>query len=346
MLQSAEKLVSTLLKPLPKRQQEVLEGRYGLKNGREMTLAALGKRYGVTRERIRQIQNLGLNELRRTAKQNGLAEFGDTVAKHLDKFGGARKEADLATDVAYMLKSNAGAPNFANNVKFLLDASGAAAYTPEDKDVHAYWYSDADASKKLNGYVAKLVKILSINKSAVLDGKKFGVYFADAAKGSGLNDNVALNLTSISKKFTANHYGDVGLSAWSEINPKTSRDWAYLVLKREQKPLHFTTLAERINNIRQRKTNYQTVHNELIKDERFVLVGRGTYGLREFGIMPGTAKEVMATLLKTHGPMRSHELVKLVLTKRMFKENTLLLNLQNREHFQRMSDGRYNIKEV
>jgi len=157
---------------------------------------------------------------------------------------------------------------------------------------------------------------------------------------------VALNLTSISKKFTANHYGDVGLSAWSEINPKTSRDWAYLVLKREQKPLHFTALAERINNIRQRKTNYQTVHNELIKDERFVLVGRGTYGLREFGIMPGTAKEVMATLLKTHGPMRSHELVKLVLTKRMFKENTLLLNLQNREHFQRMSDGRYNIKEV
>ena len=147
-----------------------------------------------------------------------------------------------------------------------------------------------------------------------------------------------------------NQYGETGLSSWSEINPKTARDWAYLVLKKGQKPLHFTEITEHINAVRahrlNKKTNYQTVHNELIKDERFVLVGRGVYGLEEFGIMAGTAREVMGNILNDHGPLKPKALIQLVLERRMFKENTLLLNLQNRKHFKRLDDGRYVVREV
>ncbi len=77
-----------------------------------------------------------------------------------------------------------------------------------------------------------------------------------------------------------------------------------------------------------------------------MLVGRGTYGLREFGILPGTAREVIGHFLKKHGPMKSNEVVQMVLQERTFKENTLLLNLQNRKHFQRMDDGRYTVREA
>jgi len=85
------------------------------------------------------------------------------------------------------------------------------------------------------------------------------------------------------------------------------------------------------------------VHNELIKDDRFVLVGRGTYGLREFGILPGTAREVITHFLQNQYALASRDLVKLVLQQRQFKENTLLLNLQNRKYFKRLPDGKYTI---
>ena len=87
----------------------------------------------------------------------------------------------------------------------------------------------------------------------------------------------------------------------------------------------------------------QTVHNELIKDPRFVLVGRGMYSLKEFGVMPGTAREVMARLLKDNGPLTPDDLMKLVLSERLLKKNTVLINLRNRKHFKRLEDGRYTV---
>ena len=342
-----DKLVSGFLTSLPKRQQEVLEGRYGLKNGREMTLAALGNRYGVTRERIRQIQNLSLNEIRSKAKENGLASFAGLVADHLASVGGLRRDDMLVSDMARLADDRGDKNTFGNRVRFLLEASHIVEYHPADKGYFSFWFSGESDLKRAEKLVETLEKSLGAKKEAVLADKKFDFHFSEAAKVSALKENVAENYVAVSKKFMANSYGDMGLSAWPEINPKTSRDFAYLVIKKEAKPLHFTSIAERINGIRKnKKTNFQTVHNELIKDERFVLVGRGTYGLQEFGIMPGTAKEVMATILKEHGPLKSRDLVKLVLERRMFKENTLLLNLQNKTFFKRGEDGKYFAKEV
>jgi hypothetical protein len=119
------------------------------------------------------------------------------------------------------------------------------------------------------------------------------------------------------------------------------------VTKREGKPLHFTELVTHINRYRKSKiTNVQTVHNELIKDNRLVLVGRGTYGLKEFGILPGTAREVIQHFIQKHGPLPAKEVVKLVLAERMFKEGTLLINLQNKDFFKRLGDGRYGLREA
>jgi hypothetical protein len=342
-----DKLVESFLGMLPKRQREILEGRYGLKNGREMTLAALGARYGVTRERIRQIQNLSLNEIRSQSGKNGLDNFAALIAGHLSSLGGLRRDDMLISDMSAATDDRGDKTTFGNRIRFLLEATGRAAYHPADKNYHSFWYENSAATSRAEKFVGTLVASLNAKKEEVLSGKNFSEHFSSAARSNGLNASVAENYVAASKHFMANQYGDMGLSEWSEINPKTSRDYAYLVLKKEAKPLHFTDIASRINGVRKhKKTNYQTVHNELIKDERFVLVGRGIYGLKEFGLMAGTAKEVMTAILKQHGPLRSRELVKLVLEKRIFKENTLLLNLQSKAHFKRMEDGRYFLKEA
>lgn len=347
MKNSVDKLVASFLGVLLPRQREILEGRYGLKNGREMTLAALGSRYKITRERIRQIQNLSLEELRSKAKESGLAEFGQLVKAHLLTLGGVRKEDALIADVSHLIVDKGEKNTFKNRVAFLMETAQVAKFRSADRGFHPLWSIDEASFNKANNFIGSLIKTLSENKEVILAEKKFDYYFAQTAKANNLPDLMVANFMSASKKFIANQYGDMGLAAWPEINPRTSRDYAYLVLKKEGKPLHFTTIADGINKVRKnKKTNFQTVHNELIKDERFVLVGRGIYGLESFGLMAGTARDVMKVFLKKHGPLKSRDIIQLVLEKRTFKENTLLLNLQDKKHFKRLDDGKYSLLEV
>jgi DNA-directed RNA polymerase delta subunit len=124
-----------------------------------------------------------------------------------------------------------------------------------------------------------------------------------------------------------------------------------LVFKKHGKPLHFTKVAELIDkfnyNLPNKKTYSQTVHNELIKDSRFVLVGRGIYALKEWGYERGYVKDVIFQVLKSaQKPLDKEEILEKVLKQRIVKENTVLLNLSNKNYFLRTSKGNYTIKEA
>ena len=133
------------------------------------------------------------------------------------------------------------------------------------------------------------------------------------------------------------------MTDWPEIRPKGVKDRAYLIFKREQKPLHFIDIANLIDN----NAHAQTVHNELIKDERFVLVGRGTYALREWGYEPGTVREIISKILEEEKtPVSKEQLLKKVQKQRLVKDNTILLNLSNGEYFLKDENGNYSLKSL
>ncbi|MDD5547375.1 MAG: sigma factor-like helix-turn-helix DNA-binding protein [Candidatus Pacebacteria bacterium] len=336
-------LVNDLLRGLDSRQKEVLEKRYGLKDGKNMTLEALGDIYGVTRERMRQIQNSALEKLKASDKNGLLAKFTKKVSDHLKNVGGLRRETLLLADLQ-LLFAESSSSVLDNKAKFLMEVAGFD-YSPEDKSFYSYWFLNNENKKKATDFVAKLAKFLESKKQTVVTAGTIDKIFKEAIKPHNLKELVALNYISASKKFHVNQFGDFGLSNWSEVNPKTVRDWAHLILRKENKPLHFTEIAKMIGNVRDvsKVMNPQTVHNELIKDIRFVLVGRGIYGLKECGFEPGTTKEVMVRLLKQKGPMSPDELLKMVLKERILKKNTILVNLQNKKHFKRLEDGRYSV---
>lgn len=342
-------LINKVLAVLTPREREVVEKRWGLKDGQVLTLAEVGYNYGITRERVRQIEAGALDKLQQLVKTGGLKDFFATVDSHLKVVGGLRRESLLLDDLKFLLRESSIAGTLGNKVKLLLDLSKSLGYSPEDGDFHSYWFVSPEERQKAIGFVNKLVKFLEKNKQALMDNPATvkGV-IKEAAVSYNLKEAVALNYISLSKHFHVSQYGDFGLAKWSEVNPTTVRHWAYLVLRKEKKPLHFMEIAKAINRVRKeaKLANAQTVHNELIKDGRFVLVGRGMYGLQEFGLMPGTARDVIGRLLKTHGPQRSKELLKLVKKERVFKDNTVFINLQNKKHFQRLPDGRYDVKEV
>jgi len=341
---TAEKLLNQILSILNSRQRDVIEKRYGLKDGKSLTLAELGKAYGITRERVRQIESGALKDLKGFIKSGILNEFLGVVNEHVKNLGGARREALLLADLQLLFRENPS-PIFDSQVKFLLELAGYPKYYAEDNKFYSYWYQEESEQKRIAGFISKLLKYMKDKKEKVLSHSSIDKVFNEAIKPHNLKDLVALNFISLSKDFHINNFGDFGLSDWSEVNPKTIRDWAYMVLKKGNKPLHFADIAKSIEKYKNpgKSINPQTVHNELIKDNKFVLVGRGIYGLQEMGYTPGTAKEVMMRILKDRGPLKPKELMEMVLKERVFKKNTIFINLQNKKHFSRLDDGRYSV---
>jgi len=340
---TTNRIIDDLFGGLDARQKKVLTKRYGLDSVQEMTLAELGKSFGVTRERIRQIESLALSDVRKKSKEGHLNELTSTVVEALKKTGGVRKEDHLLSEIKHFASEADAAANFANQVRFLLEISKVVVYHREDESLNSHWHLSQSHQKKALDFLDALVKHLKDKKHATLHDKQFDAFFHEVVSLHKLEKDVASHYVAISKKFGANIYGDFGLTEWAEVKPKVSRDWIYLILKKAGKPLHFGEIANEIRRLRPtKKTNTQTIHNELIKDKRFILVGRGIYGLRETDTMPsGTIRDILVHILKTSGPLKPKDLVAKVLEHRIFKENTILFNLQNKKYFERLSDGRY-----
>ncbi len=151
-------------------------------------------------------------------------------------------------------------------------------------------------------------------------------------------EHVLLNYISTANNVRRNPYGEFGLHHWSEIRPKDVGDKAYVVMKHHGKPEHYATITELINKhaLDKRKAYKETVHNKLIKDKRFVLVGRGMYALAEWGYKPGVVSDIIVEVLREEGkPLNRDEIIKKVMHRRMVKPNTILVGLSNRKLFRK-----------
>ena len=337
------KIVHSALNGLSPRQREVLEGRFGLKGGEGETLAAIGDRMNITRERVRQIENAALA----VAKKNIAADLEavallSRVKQYIVGKGGIAKKADVV-QYANGLTKGIGE----NQIDFLSEASASFNVYREDENYHPFYYVGEKDLKAAQSFIDGWTNALKSKKERVLSGEAYLAELASFSRAKSLDAAIADNYLAVSKLVRANRYGDVGLRDWPEINPSTIRDKIYLVLKKGGEPLHFEAIAKKINEVKfdDQVALAPTVHNELIKDNRFVLVGRGMYALKEHGYEPGTAREVIVKVLKSAGPMKATDVVAKVNAQRFFKENTILINLQNKSAFERMSDGRYRVRE-
>jgi hypothetical protein len=341
---STSKIINSALHGLSPRQREVVEGRFGLKGGEGETLAAIGDRMGITRERVRQIENAALAVAKTNIAQDeetlGLLE---NVKRYIADNGGVARKADVV-EYANDLAKGIGE----NQIDFLSEASAAFNVYREDEDYSPFYYVSEKDRENAQAFVDGWTNFLKSKKEAALAGSEYRAELASFSKMKSMASPIAERYLGVTKRIHVNRYGDIGLRDWPEINPTTIRDKIYLVLKKGGEPLHFETIAKKINEVKfdDQVALAPTVHNELIKDGRFVLVGRGMYGLKEHGYEPGTAREVIAKVLKSQGPLKATEVVSRVNSQRFFKENTILINLQNKSTFERLSDGRYKVREA
>jgi len=329
MLFDYAKICQNLIKDLPQRQKEVISRRFGLKTGQKETLEAIGKDYGITRERVRQIEEDGF--LRLEPKIGQFQKTFQYFTGQLKKFGDLKKED--------ILLQSLGGRRFQPQIYFLLTLEPNFEKVGESDELYSLWTINQNslvlAKKVIDSFYEQLKKnnqplsLEALKPSRVAGGRR------------PLSQTALFAYLEISKKIQKNSEGLFGLKNWPEINPRGVKDKAYLVFKKTQKPLHFSQVAELID-----AALPQTVHNELIRDERFVLVGRGIYALREWGYEPGQVKDVIFKTLKEAGkPLTKEEILKKVLEQRLVKENTVLLNLSNKKYFLRASQG-YTVRKA
>jgi hypothetical protein len=356
------KICLNLLKGFSQKTTDVLKRRFGLENRQKETLEAIGKDYGLTRERIRQIEREGFLKLREK-----IADYRDVFQyfkRVLESFGGFKKEEAL---LDFLIFSSQGAEKeqkkksfsdqagkkYQNEISFLLSVNSDFQKIFEDDDLYSFWTINKQVSGSVKKFVNQAVKFLQKKREKPfnLDGllRYLGNDFQKILKMK-LDKRSFQSCLEISKEIQKTPEGEYGLKGWLIINPRGIKDRAYLVLKKKKTPLHFREITALIKELPfpyPKTINPATVHNELIKNDHFVLVGRGLYGLREWGYQPGAVKDVIVRVLKeVNKPLAKEEVVQKVLKERFVKKNTVLLNLNDKNYFLRDDQGRYKIKEA
>jgi len=325
-----------LLSVLTKRGQDVIENRYGLGvKGTRMTLDAIGKKYDITRERIRQIENHSLALIRKSKEYKDLQPIFIELKEVILSLGGIVSEKDLLKHLAKDVASQ-------NQINFLLVIGEQFTRDKEDEEFTHRWNVDGELAKKIQGALRKLYAKLS-DDELVMEGDLINNFLEECKdlNEKYKNEEVIKRWLSISNKIGKNPLGEWGKTSSANVNAKGMRDYAFLVIRKHGSPIHFKEVAKAISQYFDKKAHVATTHNELIKDPRFVLVGRGLYALAEWGYMSGVVKDVIKKILEKDGPLTREEVIKKVLKERYVKENTIMVNLQNPKYFKKNKEGRY-----
>jgi len=322
------------------REREIISRRFGLNDRRE-TLEQIGELLGITRERVRQLEKSILVKLRTATEAGKLVSVNNiekSLIRHLSDLGRVARVQDLADSLL-------GRPTDLHErsyVAFIAAlAPGLTVIDKNDNYFHSVSIREYGDDKKIRATVDNIVATI----------KKHGEPITIEQLHDQLSfehPNYVRALAKISK-LLANLNDNWGLVKWPTVNPKNIRDKIYVILAKNGKPMHFSQIAGSIkdSSFKRKDVTTQAIHNELIKDSRFVLIGRGIYALDTWGFDKGTVSDIIADVLKSSPePLHRDEIVKRVLKSRQVKETTVLLNLQSKPQFKRVAKATYTFEPV
>jgi hypothetical protein len=333
-----KKITKKIISHLTDRSFDVIMNRFGLTvDGKRRTLEEIGKKYKITRERVRQIEDVALNAIKKSdAYKTEQAAF-EELKQLIKRLGSIIPEHEL---LPYISKDK----TTQNHIHFFLTLSDSFRKHREDDHFHARFSVDDEVGEKVHNTLKKLYTTLKdedlIPETEMI--KMFFDHMKDVTE-QYRDEEIAKRWLSMSKKIAKNPFGEWGKATSPNVRTRGVKDYAFLVMRRHGSPMHFREVANSISKMFNKKVHYATCHNELIKDARFVLVGRGMYALSEWGYKVGTAREVIRDILKREGPLKKEDVIEKVNKERYFKKNTILVNLVNTKYFKADKNGFYNI---
>ena len=330
-------LVNNLIANVPKRSQDIIRKRFGLMEDKGQTLEQIGEAYGITRERVRQIVADVLKNIAARSDSLDYKKLEDKLVFTIEQNNGIIKEDDIVR------KFNLDGAREANAIRFFAQCSKRIVSVFEKGVIEKSWALSRDILADIMKTSQEAEKLL-LKAKKPLTGEEIS---RELANSSGFSREKLLSFLTVLRKIQKNKFGKWGMAFWNEINPKGTREKIFLILKETGAPLHFTEIAKLIDKygLGKRNAHPQTVHNELIKDQRFVLIGRGTYAIGDWGYSEGTIKEVLKDILeKSEKPLPKEEILEKVFKIRKVKKTTVMINLNNSKIFEK-HNNLYSVKK-
>ncbi len=334
-------MLTLLFKVLTSKEEDVLRRRHGLSGTRKQTLEAIGTLYDVTRERIRQIESAAIRKIK------SHPQFHPTVkpARHTIVLVLREEGAGIMEQELLLRKLLNFTPRTDENIKsllFLLEhLIDEVELVNASEHLKRGWKLTTTSLELVHELLECLKEIVATAERPVSMQElwdQFTKHEVGSHHASRMDSDILASHVTLSRKLGRNPFGEFGLSEWGEIIPKRMNDKIYLILKRAGKPMHFHEIADQINKAKfdQRNAYPPTVHNELILNDRYVLVGRGVYALSEWGYRPGVVADVIADLLRDHPEgVTREQITEHVLKQRFVKKNTIYLALTNHDQFEK-----------
>ena len=328
------KLMDRILRLLTEKEQDVITRRFSLSGGPRETLDRIGKSFSITRERVRQIETMAIKKLARISMDPSMRFIHELAYSTLIKNGRVMAE-DLL--VSGMLKKVGSSAIDVNAMKLAMRVSGRLTKQEKNQFHHPFWHTKDLVIQEVKSLIKAIQKVLQKNGETLnIEELKYEL--------RGTHDPIMIvSVLRIDKGFCEVPQG-WGLASWRHINPRSIKDKILIILKEGEKPLHFTDITQHVlDDFSARKiVTPQAIHNELIRHDEFVLLGRGLYGLKEWGMVSGTVCDVIKTvLLENGGPMKRQEIIEAVLKKREIRIGTISLNLQKYTFFKRVGRAVY-----
>ncbi len=320
------------------REREIISRRFGLEGDKE-TLEQVGQFLGVTRERIRQLEKAILIHLKIKTEEGNISNMDNLeklIKRHIIDLG----DIAVIDELADLVVGKKATERQRSALIFIAEISDNLIIVDDNDSYNlAIGLANSGDKKIFKEKVDLIVKTIKNKKEPLTIEQLDEILDFDHPKKIEALAKVSKKLASLNELW--------GLKKWSIVNPKNIKDKIYIILKQVNKPMHYSEIADRIKNseFKRRNVTKQAIHNELIKDKRFVLIGRGIYALKEWGYSKGTVSEIIARVLQENGPMYQDDIVRQVLKRRKVKETTVLLNLQVRKEFKRVAKSTYEYVE-
>jgi len=336
-----QELLDSLFLVLTDKEAMVVRKRFALQGNQKQTLERIGKQFNVTRERIRQIESIALNKLKRTVRTTRLDEVNTLAKGILRVHGGLMREDELISLVLRRIQGSSQVDGSVLRLSFSIDSE--LALGAHNNTFVPFWRLESLAMEDVLLIVNSVTKILKKRKSCMqADEIVSAIQAMNLFEGRMPSRELIASGLKIDERLKEITEG-WGLTEWRFVRPRSIRDKVEIILKKSGEPLHFMEIANRIREAHfdHKNVTVQAVHNELIRYPQFVLVGRGLYALRDWGYEPGTVADVIERILKEKGPLSKKEIIVEVGKQRTVKVGTISLNLQKMPYFTRVGRAVY-----
>lgn len=346
-----ELLASLLNRSGNERTIEIVSKRYGLMNGEKQTLEEIGDNYGVTRERIRQVQKKALNRMKHP--MNSIKDqLAGLIEEVLFRNGGilSAEEADLEIP-----KALGGIKDDGSSILDLLSDLGwiqncrigdIAIYSPLLSGVSLCKLSEkinlliktADLGMSVSSIIEK-IWLFSKIKDERFDSNEFVLKYC---RTDPRIEEMAI--TSAYPEIIFRHYtsGQFPKKGWVVLMKR--------VLEEEQMPLHFTEITNKVNDLMgnsERQLDVRRGHSILIEDEIFAHSGvNGTYGLTAWGLKKELTPQVIVECMKKAGfPLHWKQIYNYVSKYKNTKPANIVRCLEDNRLFKKVDAGVYWLNE-